>query len=193
MKKTVRKKFFVWEYEKEEKWINKMSAEGWQLVHASLFNYKFEKGDPDEYAYKLELMDKDAKNKESRAYMDFLQEMNIELVGEISAWIYLRKKKAEGGFDDDNRLISKVTRSVKIGEIYQNMMILLLSMIAVSIIGIIIFHELKSSPITSFFEGFFTGMVFGGSLISVLLIPVLKKNQKKIRAALRELVVAERS
>jgi hypothetical protein len=31
MKKKVYKLFFVWEYDKEEKWLNKMSAEGWQL------------------------------------------------------------------------------------------------------------------------------------------------------------------
>ncbi|MDO5523275.1 MAG: DUF2812 domain-containing protein [Bacteroidia bacterium] len=192
MEKTVRRNFFVWEYEKEEKWLNKMSSEGWQLVQASLFKYKFENGEPDEYEYKLELLDKDTKNKESRAYLDFLQETNVELIGEVSNWIYLRKKKSEGGFSDDNRLIRKVTHSTKIGEIYQNIMILFLSMIAISVVGIMIFHDLKTSPATSFFEGFFTGIVLASSIISVLLIPAIKKNQKKIRRALRELVVAER-
>ncbi len=192
MEKTVRKKFFIWEYEKEEKWLNEMSAEGWQLVHASLFKYKFEQGEPNEYEYKLELLDKDTKSKESKAYMDFLQETNVELVGEVSSWIYLRKRKTEGGFEDDNRSVAKVTHSVKIGELYQNIMMLFLGMIAVSVIGIMIFHELKTSPVMSFFEGFFTGIVLAGSIISVLLIPVLKKNQKKIRKAMRELAIIER-
>lgn len=193
MEKTVRKKFFIWQYEKEEKWLNEMSAQGWQLVRARLLNYKFKKGNPGEYEYKLELLDKDTKNKESRAYMDFLQETNVELVGEVSSWIYLRKKKSEGGFSDDNPLVTRVTHAVKIGQIYQNMMMILLIFIAVSIIGIMIFHELKTSPVTSFFEGFFSGIVFGASIMSVLLIPAIKGNQKKIRLVLRELLIAERS
>ncbi len=43
MTKTVRKIFFLWEYEKEEAWINRMANEGWMLIHTGFRKYVFEK------------------------------------------------------------------------------------------------------------------------------------------------------
>ncbi len=37
MKMVKHKLFFVWNYDNEEKWINQMAAEGWQLTDVSLF------------------------------------------------------------------------------------------------------------------------------------------------------------
>ena len=91
MKKKVYKIFFVWEYDKEEKWLNKMSAEGWQLIKGSSFRYLFEKGEPNEYEYKLELLDEEPDTLKSKNYIDFLKEANIENVGKCRNWIYLRK------------------------------------------------------------------------------------------------------
>jgi hypothetical protein len=34
MKKVIRKKFYIWQYEKEEQWLNEMSAQGWHLTKA---------------------------------------------------------------------------------------------------------------------------------------------------------------
>lgn len=31
-KKTVFKLFFVWDFEKEERWLNEMAQEGWALL-----------------------------------------------------------------------------------------------------------------------------------------------------------------
>lgn len=57
MKRTIYKLFWAWNFEKEEEWINKMSAEGWQLDSVQVFRYVFTKGDPDEYVYRLELLE----------------------------------------------------------------------------------------------------------------------------------------
>lgn len=193
MEKTVRKTFFAWQYEKEEKWLNQMSSEGWQLEHAALLKYHFKKSEPGEYEYKLELLDKDTKSKESRAYMDFLKQTEAEIVGEVSTWIYLRKKKSAGGFDGESRMVNRLTMQIKVGEIYQGFLMFFLILIAVSVVGIMIFHPMETSTASSFLEGFFTGIILGGSLFSVLLIPVIRRNQKKIRKALQEVVVAERA
>ena len=49
MTKTVRKLFFLWEYEKEEEWINQMAREGWMLIRTGFRKYVFEKGTPGKY------------------------------------------------------------------------------------------------------------------------------------------------
>ena len=41
--KKLHKVFWVWEYEKEERWLNEMAQEGWALKKASLCTYVFEK------------------------------------------------------------------------------------------------------------------------------------------------------
>lgn len=93
MKKTVLRKFFIWEYDKEEKWLNEMSAQGWQLVNAVLFRYQFEKSEPNEYVYRLELLNESPDSNTSKAYLKFLNDSNIESVGKCRNWIYIRRKK----------------------------------------------------------------------------------------------------
>jgi len=103
MKKTVRKIFFLWEYEKEEAWINEMALAGWMLTQTGFRKYVFETGTPGEYTYRLELLEKDPHSPESKSYLDFLQETGIEVEGECINWIYLRCKTEECKFDQGKR------------------------------------------------------------------------------------------
>ena len=48
--KRVFKIFWMWDYEKEEKWLNDMSHQGWQLQRYTPFVYRFEQGEPDAYS-----------------------------------------------------------------------------------------------------------------------------------------------
>ena len=40
-KKTVFKLFFVWDFEKEERWLNEMAQEGWVLDNTGFSFYTF--------------------------------------------------------------------------------------------------------------------------------------------------------
>ena len=42
-RKTVYKFWFVWDYDKEEKWLNDMAREGWALVDVGFNRFTFEK------------------------------------------------------------------------------------------------------------------------------------------------------
>lgn len=42
-KKTVFKLFFVWDFEKEERWLNEMAQEGWVLDNTGFSFYTAEK------------------------------------------------------------------------------------------------------------------------------------------------------
>ena len=41
--KTLHKWFWVWEFEKEERWLNEMAQEGWALTCGGFCTYVFER------------------------------------------------------------------------------------------------------------------------------------------------------
>ena len=47
--------FWVWDFEKEERWLNEMAANGWTLVEVGYCSYTFEKTDDNEYTVRLEM------------------------------------------------------------------------------------------------------------------------------------------
>lgn len=53
-KKTVFKLFFVWDFEKEERWLNEMAQEGWVLDNTGFSFYTFVRCEPGEYIIRLE-------------------------------------------------------------------------------------------------------------------------------------------
>ena len=54
-KKTVFKLFFVWDFEKEERWLNEMAQEGWVLDNTGFSFYTFVRCEPGEYIIRLEM------------------------------------------------------------------------------------------------------------------------------------------
>ena len=55
--KTLHKWFWVWEFEKEERWLNEMAQEGWALTCGGFCTYTFEKCEPGEYIIRVEALD----------------------------------------------------------------------------------------------------------------------------------------
>ena len=111
MNKVVHRMFFAWDYEKEEKWLNKMSAKGWQLCDVGLFRYAFNEGQPGEYIYRMELFGNRAlKNDHARyiRYIQFVEDTGAEHIGSTLNWMYFRKKAGAAGFglfsDIDSRI-----------------------------------------------------------------------------------------
>src|SRR5690606_15366944 len=97
MKKTVIK--FYSNFEKEEQWLNRMAAQGWHCTDYALGRYVFEKGEPGEYIYRLQLLDYPAAHAESAAYLAFLEETGVEVIATWFRWVFLRKKAADGPFE----------------------------------------------------------------------------------------------
>lgn len=55
--KTLHRNFWVWEFEKEERWLNEMAQEGWALQNAGFCTYTFEKTEPGQYIIRLAMLD----------------------------------------------------------------------------------------------------------------------------------------
>jgi len=101
-RKTVRKWVWVWNFEKEEQWLNTMAAQGWVLDGAGFCTYHFIKCEPGEYTVRLEMKEHD------EAYISFMEETGAEYVGRMMKWIYFRKKSELGSFDIFSDLDSRI-------------------------------------------------------------------------------------
>jgi len=109
MKKTIRKLFWAWRFEEEENWLNEMSAAGLQLCGVGFCTYHFEEGTPDEYTYRLEMLDKRPSHAKSVQYIHFLEETGAEHICSLLRWVYFRKKSDGGAFDLFSDIDSRIS------------------------------------------------------------------------------------
>lgn len=106
MKHVIRKLFI--DFEKEEKFLNDMAANGLALTNYSWCKYVFEDAPKGEYIYRLELIEHPIDHQKSQEYIQFMEETGAELVATYYRWAYFRKRAADGNFtiysDNDSKL-----------------------------------------------------------------------------------------
>lgn len=98
MRKVVHKFFFVWDYDKEEKWLNEMAAKGLSLVSVKLLAYEFETTLPGEYHVCMQMLEHSQNHPETENYIHFLEDTGVEHVGNFQRTAYFRKRTSEGDF-----------------------------------------------------------------------------------------------
>lgn len=99
MKKEMHKLFWVWEFQKEEKWLNEMAAKGLVLSHVHYLTYEFDDASPKDYVIRFELLKNAINSPESQKYIEFMEEMGAEYLGHVLNWAYFRKPKESGAFE----------------------------------------------------------------------------------------------
>lgn len=114
MTKKIRKFFTIGGYEKEEEWLNEMSSKGYLLKEVGFYKYLFEEGAPNEYTYRIELLDDIPTTEKNVQYIDFLKSIGIDVVGSYSRWIYLRRRNDGIPFEMFSDLDSKINHYKKI-------------------------------------------------------------------------------
>ena len=87
MIRTTRKWFWVWDYDKEEEWLNKMAAMGLAMTGVGFARYTFKEGAPGEYIYRLQLLENLPGHTESVQYLRFLEETGVEHVASMNRWV----------------------------------------------------------------------------------------------------------
>ena len=110
-RKTIRKWFWVWDFEKEEDWLNEMAMNGWVLEDVGFCTYHFVRCEPGEYSVRLEMYPQD------ESYMSFMEETGAEYAGRMVRWVYFRKKTADGPFDLFSDIDSRISHLDKIGKL----------------------------------------------------------------------------
>lgn len=95
--KSIKKIFkihWAWNDDKEERWLEKMSQEGWHLTSPS-FVYRFEKGDPADMVYRMDFQS--LRKTDIKEYLGLFKDAGWEHVGRFGAWYYLKKEfKSKG-------------------------------------------------------------------------------------------------
>ena len=92
-RKNIKKWIWVWDFDKEEQWLNSMAQQGWVLDKLGFCRYEFIPCEPGEYTVRLEMREHD------EAYLGFMADTGAEYVGRMVKWIYFRKKTEDGPFD----------------------------------------------------------------------------------------------
>ena len=117
MRKTIKKLFWAWEFEKEEAWLNELAARGLCLVAVGWCRYEFEECQPGAYSIRLELLENQPGHPESEKYLAFLDSTGAGHIGSYMRWVYLRKKKSDEEFSlfsDNFTRIKHLTRIMRL-------------------------------------------------------------------------------
>ena len=109
--RTIRKWFWVWDFEKEENWLNEMALNGWVLDGVGLCTYHFKPCAPGAYSVRTEMHPYD------ESYIQFMRETGAEYVGRMLMWVFFRKKTENGAFDLFSDIDSRITHLNKIGKV----------------------------------------------------------------------------
>lgn len=97
--KEERKIFFIWDYEREQQWLNDQARQGWNLVRVGFCRYEFEYGEPGEYQYALQALEGTAGSVKQQDYLDFLEDMGVQLIARFTYWGYFRRKAQDTPFE----------------------------------------------------------------------------------------------
>lgn len=89
--------FFIWQVQKEEAWLNRMSAAGNHCIHTNGFAYTFVKDPSKSYTYRLDFI-RHLKSTERLEYQNLVQESGAEKVATFQNWIYFRRPTSLGPF-----------------------------------------------------------------------------------------------
>ena len=109
-RKVIHKWIWVWDFEKEERWLNEMAHAGWVLDKIGYCRFEFKRCEPGEYVVRLEM------HPENDGYVEFMQETGAEYIGNMLQWKYFRKKTEEGSFDIFSDIDSRIGHLNKIGK-----------------------------------------------------------------------------
>lgn len=97
------------DYDREEKFLNNMVKSGWAMKSFFLGMYTFEKCNPGEYTYRIELLDNLPSFRKSMEYIQFVTETGAEYIQSWGRWVYFRKKASNDDFilysDNSSKLL----------------------------------------------------------------------------------------
>lgn len=182
--------FTIAQWEEEEQWLNAMARNGWHLVGIScLLRYKFERGTPGEYIYKLDLPDSMERGMDGQAYCSFLAECGIELVCKQKQWLFLRKKAVDGPFNESGDTLGKLKMTNKAYDYAIRTLSALLRVFTLLLCAVILLQAVVTNfELSTILEGVMIGI--GTSAIiatTIIWLPVLNKLRKKMNNLIDEI------
>ena len=152
--------------DKETEWLNEMCAQGWAMTNFFAGFYSFDKCQPGEYIYQVDIQD--TFGKVPNDYRELMKEMDVEIIQNWGYWILLRKKAADGEFELYTDTESLIEHYSKIRKMFKGVTI-------IELIGFLV--EVFCATIGGFNMGwFFAGLIL--ALILVLVNAIVKTTDK---------------
>lgn len=176
MNRVVHKLF--WNWDKEEEWLNAMSANGLALANCSFCRYAFEKTPPGEYIYRLKMLDDDAASPAGRKDIQRIEEMGCELIAAHEKWVYFRKKAADGPFTLHPNYPSQINHNKKVRAQHSQLAAWELIVGLIIVIYAILFAKSPELRITIMVLGALP-IILGGVFISLMIRTMYKINRLK--------------
>ena len=189
MTKKVWNFFTIAQWEEEEQWLNEMARNGYNLIGVKCFvRYIFEQGTPGEYIYKLDLPDNLEHGMDGKAYCNFLAECGIDVVCKQKQWLFLRKKAADGPFNEQGDMFAKLKMTNKAYSYAVRILSRLLRTFAILIfVDILVMCLIGYSDIlASIVNGIGIGAIFA---LTIVWVPLMDSLRKKMNTLINEIGV----
>ena len=182
--------FTIAQWEEEEQWLNSMARNGWNLVRIDfLVRYVFERGTAGEYLYKLDLPDNLERGMDEQQYCDFLKECEIDVVCRQKQWLFLRKKAADGPFNEKGDNLSRLKMTNKAYDYAIRTLSTLLRVFTLQLCAVILLQAVVTNfALSSILEGVMIGI--GTSAIiatTIIWVPLLNCLRKKMNNLIDEI------
>ena len=180
--------FTIADYEREQKWINAMSRNGWNFVRTNGFIYTFEKGEPGEYIYNIDLPNESMSDVEVDGYYKFMEECGVEHVCSFKCWHYLRKKSADGPFDMTNNAMAQLTmvnRAYGVASKTINIFIVIFALIIFALNTSLMFVAGSVAEIIAGMKEGITSSAF--IVIAIILVPIARRLRMRMNELIDEM------
>ena len=175
MEKYSRPYAWFYDIDKEEEWIKEMSEYGQHLISVGRWRHGFEKGAPDEYSYRVELLKHKPHTDESRKYIEFMEETGAEYLGSNGRYAYFRKKSDTGEFELFSDIDSRIEHLSRVLKRSRPLIVLLSIIILVYFFAVVYVAAVNSLAIISFIGTF----VFPLGVILLILYRYIVHSSKK--------------
>jgi len=179
MKKTIWRLFV--NFEKEEDWLNEMSAKGLAFTDYFFGRYTFADSDPGEYVYRIELLENRKGHPESRKYLSFMAESGAECISTWYRWVFFRKKAASGSFDIYSDRDSRISHYKRVSLMFLGAGIAEIC-IGTGQIVLVIGSFLSAEPLTWYLGNLIlAGLLWGIGIIFLRTWNSLRKKNKALK------------
>ncbi|PKO12103.1 MAG: hypothetical protein CVU39_25860 [Chloroflexi bacterium HGW-Chloroflexi-10] len=152
----IKKWFWPWQDEVEEKWLEEMALQGWHLKKADYFGkYAFEKGESQAVCYRLDYVTI-SKKEELESYYQLFKDSGWEHVGILGGWQYFRTVRKDGMeqeiFTDQSSKIQKYQRLILTYVIFIPVYVMFLTVYNLPNHWIMIFFRIFMATVLVFFS-----------------------------------------
>lgn len=188
MKSKIKINWFV-DFDKEENWLNEMSAKGWRFWHTNGLIYRFKECKPGEFCFQVDFDEKKSSSNED--YVVFRSNCGDQFVHQWKNKIYWKRAASDGPFESEDNIVAKLRMTNKAYNHHIRNMIGLTLILAFACFICIPFghYVLPESEFAQELSVFGEGLTAGGLFAEcVIILPVISKLRKKMNELIKKIV-----